>query len=481
MTLSPRKDMEPPTAGGSDVAKTLQTGRAHGLWAQALQLQDRDGALRALDALGPAAEASAEDWRDPRTAAMRLWQAQTWLHQGRARESAQLLTLIERRSGQSAETRLLAAKQALFRNDFEACASASSEAVTLGGPDHDAFGPAYRLWAEALCLDGQKTRARRLLMRVLADIDPLTNPDMRSLRQTIETVDDLDEYCGFLSGHFDPARSTCRATLYHYAMACRDLGLYERATSAIRRRFLITVEAETYGVRAASPSKPEWVQDAAAAMRDFDAALKQAKTPFFLISGTLLGCVRSGGILGHDKDIDVGVMETPELDREAVHAALTGSGVFLVKPYEKPTLLRLQHASGVVIDLFWHRHEDGRVMHEGMKTKWWNTPFDLVSAPFLGGSYLIPDDHARYLGENYGDWQVVDPEFETFVDTPNMIVTNPDEMIWYYYAKLPDYYVLGKGAQFRKIFHELALARPDDMALRDVGYRVLALLEAGAD
>ena len=80
-------------------------------------------------------------------------------------------------------------------------------------------------------------------------------------------------------------------------MACRDLGLYERATSAIRRRFLLTVETETYGARAAPAVKPGWANDAATAMRDFDAALKRAGTPFFLISGTLLGCVRSGGIL----------------------------------------------------------------------------------------------------------------------------------------------------------------------------------------
>lgn len=478
MKPTPPDGAEPsPAPEAEGVSQALSVARVHALWRQADAGGDRDGALRALEALGPAQQMSAPAWRDPRVRAMRLWQADAWLRQGRARESAELLALVERRAGATEETRLLAARQALFRNDFEDSAAICSEAVVLGGPNSPHYGEIYRLWAEALCLAGRQAQARRLLLRILPGIASLTNADMRTLRKTVTDVEDLDEYCGFLAEHFDPARRTCRAALYHYSMACRDLGLYERAASAIRRRFLITVETEAYGAREAPAVKPGWARDAATAMRDLDTALKHARTPFFLISGTLLGCVRSGGILGHDKDIDVGIMETPTLDRDAVHAALTESGVFLVMPYEKPTLLRLQHASGVVIDLFWHRMENGQVIHEGMKTKWWNTPFELVPAAFLDGTYLIPDDHARYLGENYGDWQVVDPEFETFVDTPNMIVTSPEEMVWYYYSKLPDYYVLGRGAQFRKIFRELAEARPDDAALREIGYRVLDVMD----
>ncbi|WP_421730463.1 hypothetical protein [Brevundimonas sp.] len=193
----------------------------------------------------------------------------------------------------------------------------------------------------------------------------------------------------------------------------------------------------------------------------------------FLISGTLLGCVRENDILGHDKDIDVGVFEKPGLDKRAVANVLATYGCFSIKPYPTDTLIRAQHASGVLIDVFWHRLEDGRVIHEGLKSKWWNTAFDLVEHSFLGEQFLTPSNHDLYLTENYGQWRRPVTDFETFADTPNMILTNVGEIMWYYYIKLTEYYYSGNLPAFTKVAKGVLLHRPADKQVAEILNRLI--------
>jgi hypothetical protein len=462
-----------PAGHASGLTKSLDAARCHAAWERALALDDVVAGLRAIAERGSAD--TEQDWQDRRIVEMRLWQAAALLRTGDPQGANGGLDALERGAGQSAQSRLLGARLAYFANDLQTCVDRCSEAIVLCKDD----GPAeeiMRLWGDALCLMGESERAWTLLSQGGRDPATLTSGEIRALRHTVTNAVQLERFCALLAPSFRIEGGRGRMALYHYSMGCRDLRLYDRAIAAIRQRFVGTVAGETWGARRSPGKKASWVADAGVALSDLKSAMDRAGTPFFLISGTLLGCVREGGILGHDKDIDVGVMEGPGVDRGAVHGALSESGVFLLKPYQNQALLRLQHASGVMIDVFWHRLEDGLVIHEGMKSKWWNTAFDLVPTQFLGETYLIPDDYARYLGENYGDWEKPDAEFETFVDTPNMVITNEQEMVWYYYCKLMDYYALGKTAQFRKVFGRLTQVRPDDQEVKRIGYRTLELL-----
>lgn len=167
-------------------------------------------------------------------------------------------------------------------------------------------------------------------------------------------------------------------------------------------------------------------QSAAQALADLKKVLSEQNIPFFLISGTLLGCIREKKLLGHDKDIDVGVWEDQDYDTLAHH--LGSSGYFYIVPTRTKQLIMLRHTNGITIDVFIHCREHNDFWHEGVKIRWHNSPFDLAETEFLGGKYLIPQNYDLYLTENYGDWRTPKKEFDSAFDTPNGEVIDEIEM-----------------------------------------------------
>ncbi|AHG84819.1 Cps7C [Bibersteinia trehalosi USDA-ARS-USMARC-189] len=168
---------------------------------------------------------------------------------------------------------------------------------------------------------------------------------------------------------------------------------------------------------------------AAQALNDLKFVMAQQSIPFFLISGTLLGCIREGKLLGHDKDIDVGVWD--DYDYEQLATLLGQSGYFYIVPTRTKHLVMLRHLNGIVIDVFIHYREENDYWHAGVKIKWHNSAFELAEKEFLGNNYLIPKDYDRYLTENYGDWKTPKVDFDSAFDTPNMEIYNQTEMTIY--------------------------------------------------
>lgn len=165
----------------------------------------------------------------------------------------------------------------------------------------------------------------------------------------------------------------------------------------------------------------------AVALRDVTRALSRHDIQSFLVSGTLLGCIREGQLLGHDKDIDIGVWE--DAPRHKLLKAVATCGKFYIQPSRAPETIRLKHVNGTAIDVFYHYREDNKIWHGGVKARWYNSRFSLTERKFLGGRYLIPKDYERYLVENYGqDWRVPKPVFDCVYDTPNAVIINDDEM-----------------------------------------------------
>lgn len=163
------------------------------------------------------------------------------------------------------------------------------------------------------------------------------------------------------------------------------------------------------------------------ALSDLRSALESASIEMFLISGTLLGCIREGRLLGHDKDIDVGVWENVE--SSALAAALRACGKFQFIASRSPHIVRVRHLNGIPLDLFRHYREPHDCWHASSKIVWHNSPFALTEARFLGERYLVPADHDTYLRENYGDWRTPKTDFDSAFDTPNAELVQKDELI----------------------------------------------------
>jgi hypothetical protein len=182
----------------------------------------------------------------------------------------------------------------------------------------------------------------------------------------------------------------------------------------------------------------DFAKDAATTLEDLRVYGLQAGFEPFLISGTLLGHVRDGAIIGWDKDIDVGVFGT-QADLVKLGAHLSQSGQFQIRRIDfVDKRLRVRHWTKVDVDIFLHYREGEKVWHDGSVTRWWNSPFALKTIQFLGVEQFIPEDPERYLDENYGDWRKPDPHFDARYDTPNLEVTNADYRDSLLYFSLSD-------------------------------------------
>lgn len=162
------------------------------------------------------------------------------------------------------------------------------------------------------------------------------------------------------------------------------------------------------------------------ALLDMKALLEKHKVEFFLVSGTLLGCIREGRILSHDKDVDIGVWDNTDI--KFLLTILGRAGFFYILPSRSEHVIRVKHVNGIAIDLFIHYRDPDDYWHGGVKIKWSNTPFSLAVYPFLGTHFNVPNDYNLYLKENYGDWQYAKKIFNSATDTTNASVLNQEEI-----------------------------------------------------
>lgn len=162
----------------------------------------------------------------------------------------------------------------------------------------------------------------------------------------------------------------------------------------------------------------------------------------FVVSGTLLGLYRNGRILGHDHDIDLGVI-SGDKNLEALRQA------FLSFPGAQPeTTTRLNAMERMLnpwlpdasqtpihkfafenpkkpgacfhVDLFIHWPQADYMVHGNQRTLWLNRKFDLAPLKVGNHRFLAPRDIETYLTENYGDFRVENRDFANGTDCPNI-------------------------------------------------------------
>jgi hypothetical protein len=139
-------------------------------------------------------------------------------------------------------------------------------------------------------------------------------------------------------------------------------------------------------------------------------ALERAGIRAFLVDGTLLGAIREGDFIAHDRDVDLGVFAAEHVPE--IPALITAAGIPHLRTYG--TLERgLQYAfraRAVKVDLFFYYADAAGYFHAAWKDdqpiRYGYPPFSLAPLTFLGRPFLAPADPERFLRTKYGpDWR----------------------------------------------------------------------------
>lgn len=251
----------------------------------------------------------------------------------------------------------------------------------------------------------------------------------------------VNEECDFtlLLNEWNRALSLNRVERYHLdvngyiATGALRAGLYECAVSLWED--LLEHIKNGHTVSRNKPSPPNFSRvRAERALLDLKKILDKNNIEFFLVSGTLLGCVREGRILSHDKDADIGVWD--DTNKDILMSVFRTSGLFYVQASRSEHVIRVKHVNGTAIDVFVHYREPDNYWHGGVKLKWSNTPFSIVPYKFLGEFFNIPEKYDLYLKENYGNWRIPVKEYDSSIDTSNSSIINCDELVISIYRKL---------------------------------------------
>lgn len=221
-----------------------------------------------------------------------------------------------------------------------------------------------------------------------------------------------------ISGWHEDSRALLRRAALISASEASHTSAFARIPALVRG-----IGTKAKGERAVTNAS--FSRAASEALVDLNDAFARLGPKAFLISGTLLGLIREGKIIGWDKDIDLGVFaEDCPPDMEAFfrrHERFHLGRVDLTTDR-----LRLIHANGTWIDIFPHYREGDKVWHDGSATRWWNTPFELKKMDFLNVEQYVPDEPERYLDENYGDWRTPNMNFDARIDAPNVEIMDKD-------------------------------------------------------
>jgi len=159
--------------------------------------------------------------------------------------------------------------------------------------------------------------------------------------------------------------------------------------------------------------------------------LRNAGLKPFLMSGTLLGYAREGGLLPHDKDIDIGLIGWE--DQFVVAQALIQAGHFVLDL----TLLTGQNRflfsahdlrNGMAIDFFFFHDKGDHFLHGidfdlGFTQNFRFSKFDLQEVEFLEDRFYVPSDIDLNLRENYGDWRTPTSSYVVTVESPALCDT----------------------------------------------------------
>lgn len=192
------------------------------------------------------------------------------------------------------------------------------------------------------------------------------------------------------------------------------------------------------------PAKPRQSRfDPAAAiiaLRDVLAVLDAAGARPFLCAGTLLGFIREGAPLPHDRDVDIGLLRAPDGTPDIAAIVREHPDLMLARDARPGDRYFALWHGGIGIDLFLHDVRSGHLLC-GLSDwpgdiQWRFTTFGIKDAAFGELHCRIPSEPERYLEETYGPrWRRPDTGFASAISSPALFEVSPYARAFYSVAR----------------------------------------------
>jgi len=174
------------------------------------------------------------------------------------------------------------------------------------------------------------------------------------------------------------------------------------------------------------------VKLATEALRLMSEILTHHNCIWWVSHGTLLGFIRDGKFISHDKDIDISIFFNENF-RPAFYEIRKSFNLVSVYGFKENSLELTFERDSIRIDLFFVYNDQENLRHSAFAnfTRWdyirydyLFSPIELVKCKFLGLNLNCPKDSQKYLLDFYGrNWRLPNRRWTYYLDPPNVFQT----------------------------------------------------------
>jgi len=253
-------------------------------------------------------------------------------------------------------------------------------------------------------------------------------------------------------------------------LALLNLGKVEETLHAFR--IGMRALCRQYQSGRARPTAKDYmdVADARGALLALKDALDAEGIAFFLVFGTLLGVVRDGDLLPHDKDMDVGLAW--DVPRDSLVQGLEKHGFNLLPQKFDVAVahewnISISHPKlNITIDLFFFKQEAETMVtgfyHPIHPVLWRFSNFGLKTLRYQDREWLVPDPPESFLLDMYGpEWHIPDTGFDGVVSGYCRDKASLDVALVYGYSRLFGRLVQEQWEKAMAYCRQLGAQRPD--------------------
>ena len=251
----------------------------------------------------------------------------------------------------------------------------------------------------------------------------------KSLNLIVRCVWDADTFAEFeaiLDG-VDPTWARDAEILKAVAGAARRAGIASKAVE-----IFATVLAQTK-VPAVAKSDTrrdsQTMKDPVQVLKDLYEIAGEYRNELFLDAGTLLGCIREGGFISYDADIDIGTRNPDVIEKLAARMAEDWR-FNLAATRTQDLLVQAKHINGTNLVVLIHKRHDEHWVKRSHVYAWKFTDYELEDHKFYDMTVKVPAPPIAYLEQMYGsEWSIPIAGFDSRLYAPNCFFPDQDEII----------------------------------------------------